>query len=122
MKNGYVPYKYNEPRQGVAQLCCGLRVWKSEYPAKRQRRRMVSRVFLHTLELVWHGRKSKTLVLRVKDNRKQEQCTYNFKDLIIKLDMKFSGGTDLNPSLTNSFPVFSSRGPRLNSHDLGLVN
>ena len=54
-EKGNMPYKYNEPRQGVVQPCHELRVWKLVYPGKMRRPHRVSRLFSHALKLVWHG-------------------------------------------------------------------
>jgi len=39
---------------------------------------------------------------------KRERDPYNFEDRVIKLDTNISGGTDLDPTLANGFPVFGS--------------
>ena len=62
-----MPYKYNEPRRGVARPYHELRVWKLAYPGKRRRLRRVLRPFLHALELVWRGQKPKIDLATMKD-------------------------------------------------------
>jgi hypothetical protein len=53
---------------------------------------------------------------------KTRRCSYHFKYLVVKLNTNVSRCTDLDPRLAYRFPIFGSRGPGLNSHDLGVVN
>jgi hypothetical protein len=80
------------------------------------------RPFLHVLELAWHGWKPKIMINCYERQWKAKRISYHFKYFIIKLNTNITRSTDLDPCLAYRFPVFGSRGPGLNSHDLGLVD